>query len=121
MANGVPLIDVIAVPLEQQPVRANLLELCIHDCSEHQPVEIGVDGRYGYPRLPLNWSDPDRHPFHIVPGDTAEFFVLRGCRRHRIGRLTAHLVFQRFPGPWQVRVRQSNLPAKQFAKIYLAK
>ena len=33
---------------------ANLLELYIHDVSDVFPdVELGADGRFGYPRLPL--------------------------------------------------------------------
>jgi predicted acetyltransferase len=46
----------------------------------------------------------------------AEFFVLRGCRRHRIGTLAAQEVWRRFPVLWEVRVMQSNPLATSFWK-----
>ena len=39
----------------------NLLELYIHDLSDVFPhIELGPDGRFGYERLPLYWSEPER-------------------------------------------------------------
>jgi predicted acetyltransferase len=84
---------------------SNLLELYIHDLSEAFPnIELGADGRFGYEKLPLYWSEPERRfPFLIrfegrVAGfvlamrgspasddpdvfDVAEFFILRRHRR----------------------------------------
>jgi predicted acetyltransferase len=123
---------------EQSPILANLLELYAHDFSEFQHLDIGPDGRFGYKSLPLYWSESNRHPFLIrfdgkLAGlalvkrgseisdsqevwDMAEFFVLRGCRRHRIGTLAAQEVWRRFPGLWEVRVMQSNPSATLFWK-----
>jgi predicted acetyltransferase len=121
---------------EHAPILANLLELYAHDFSEFRSLDIGADGRFGYKSLPLYWSEPNRHPFLIrVDGklaglalvkrgseisgnqtvwDIAEFFVLRGCRRLGIETLAAQEVWRRFPGPWQVRVMQSNVLANSF-------
>jgi len=123
-------IEVIRATPDQEPILANLLELYAHDFSEFCGVEIGADGRFGYRDLPLYWSDPERHPFLIrVNGklaglvlvrrglnlagdatvwDMVEFFVLRGRRRHGVGVFSAHEVWRRFPGQWQVRVMESN-------------
>jgi predicted acetyltransferase len=127
-----PAADIQLEPAlpEQSPVLANLLELYAHDFSEFQPLDIGPEGRFGYKPLSLYWSESNRHPFLIrfngnlaglalvkvgseISGnqevwDMAEFFVLRGCRRHRIGTLAAQEVWRRFPGLWEVRVMQSN-------------
>ena len=122
--------------LKQSPILANLLELYAHDFSEFQPLDIGPDGRFGYKSLPLYWSESNRHPFLIRFGgklaglalvkrgseisdrqevwDMAEFFILRGCRRQRIGTLAAQEVWRRFPGLWEVRVMQSNPSAISF-------
>ena len=121
---------------EQSSILANLLELYAHDFSEFHPLDIGPMGRFGYKSLPLYWTEPHRHPFLIryegrLAGfalvtrgskisdnhevwDMAEFFILRGCRRHRIGTLAAQEVWRRFPGPWEVRVMQSNTSAGLF-------
>jgi predicted acetyltransferase len=116
---------------------ANLLELYVHDLSEVFAIEPGPDGRFGYPKLPLYWSQPERRfPFLIrtrckVVGfalvtrgspatddpdvlDIAEFFVLRGHRRSGCGRRAAVLLFERFPGRWIVRVSEGNRGALPF-------
>jgi predicted acetyltransferase len=117
---------------------ANLLELYIHDLSAAFPnVELGPDGRFGYSRLPLYWSEPDRRfPFLIkcdgrVAGfalatrgspasddpdvfDVAEFFVLRRYRRSGVGRRAAILLWNRLPGRWIVRVSEGNAGALPF-------
>ena len=129
-------IEVIPATLEHQSVLANLLELYAHDFSEFHDLELGGDGRFGYSHLPLYWSEPGRHPFLVtmdgklaglvlvksgsrISGresvwDMAEFFVVRGYRRRGIGTETAHQVWRRFPGLWEVRVMQSNRHARHF-------
>lgn len=116
---------------------ANLLELYIHDLSEVFPIEPGPDGRFGYPKLPLFWSEADtRFPFLVLAGgrtvgfafvtrgspatddpdvlDIAEFFVLRRHRRTGCGRRAAALLFDRWPGRWIVRVSEGNRGAMPF-------
>ena len=117
---------------------ANLLELYIHDMSEVFPhVELGPDGRFGYRRLPLYWSEPDRHfaflircagriggfvlvtrgsPVASDPDvlDVAEFFVVRKYRRAGVGRQAASLLWDRHPGKWIVRVLETNRGALAF-------
>jgi len=38
---------------EHQRTLENLLELYIHDFSQFVPIDVGEDGRFGYPDLPL--------------------------------------------------------------------
>jgi len=129
-------IEVTPAAPHEQPILANLLELYAHDFSEFHDVELGPDGRFGYKPLPLYWTEPNRHPFLVkidgklagfalvkrgseVSGnpttwDMAEFFVVRACRRRGVGIRIAHEVWRRFPGPWEVRVMESNQAAQQF-------
>ncbi len=131
-----PRVEVIEAALEDEPVLANLLELYVHDFSEFLDLEIGEDGRFGYPSLPLYWSEAGHHAFLIradgkLAGfalvrnvakasgrealwDMAEFFILRGYRRCGVGTLAAHEVWTRFPGGWEVRVMQRNALALRF-------
>jgi predicted acetyltransferase len=122
---------------------ANLLELYVHDLSEVFPVELGPDGRFGYPKLPLYWSEPDhRFAFLIRAGDKtlgfalvtrgspatadpdvldiAEFFILRRHRRSGYGTRAAALLFDRFPGRWFVRVSEGNRGAVPFWQSAIA-
>jgi predicted acetyltransferase len=130
------LIEVIPAAREQETILANLLQLYAHDFSEFHAVALGEDGRFNYRDLPLYWSEPDRHPFLVridgklagfvfvkrgseVSGkqavwDMAEFFIVRGCRRRGIGTHVAQEVWKQFPGTWEVRVMESNIPACRF-------
>ena len=127
-----------AAALRDAPLLANLLELYIHDLSEVFPaIELGADGRFGYDKLPLYWSEPERRfPFLIryrsrIAGfvlvtrgspasddpdvfDIAEFFVIRRHRRAGVARRAAFLVWDRFPGRWMVRVSEGNAGAVPF-------
>ncbi len=127
-------VEVVLATQEQKPILAQLLELYIHDFSELLDIDVGEDGKFGYPRLASYWNVPDSHPFLVrVAGkfagfvlirresngasanwDVAEFFVVRAYRRRGIGCEIAHQVWRRFPGAWQVRVLESNVAALQF-------
>ncbi len=119
---------------------ANLLELYIHDLSDvfsHLELEPGSDGRFGYPKLPLYFSEPDRRfaclirrgphvagfalvtrgsPVSEDPDvhDIAEFFVMRRHRRSGVGQQAAALLWRQFPGKWTVRVSEGNAAARAF-------
>ncbi len=129
-------IDLVPATREQEPILSNLLQLYMHDFSEMIPLHVDGDGRFHYPDLDLYWSESGRFPFlAAVDGtwagfalvrqqtpavggeahwDMAEFFVLRGYRRHGAGTRFAHLAFERFPGRLQIRVMESNSAACQF-------
>ena len=117
-------------------VLANLLHLYIHDFSEFLGVTPSEEGWFSYPALPLYWQEAGRTAFLIRaanglagfalvskgslisddPGvfDLAEFFVVRGLRRHGVGRAAAHDLFRSFSGVWEVRVAGFNLTAQHF-------
>jgi len=123
---------------------SNLLELYIHDLSDVFPsVKLGVDGRFGYSKLPLYWSEPDRRFAFIIkvdgqaagfvlatrgspvtedPGtfDVAEFFVIRQYRRSGVGRRAAQLLWSHLPGKWTVRVSKGNPSALGFWRRTIA-
>jgi predicted acetyltransferase len=131
-----PPVEVVLAAREQEPVLANLLELYAHDFSELRDLDIGEDGRFGYGALPLYWTETGRFPFLVRVGgrlaglvlvrrgsgssgeavvwDMAEFFVIRGYRRRRIGTKVAHEVWRRFPGRWEIRAMQKNDAARRF-------
>ncbi|HEY2470736.1 MAG TPA: GNAT family N-acetyltransferase [Terracidiphilus sp.] len=135
--------ELVPATPEQEPVLANMLELYAHDFSEFHAIELGPDGRFGYPNLPLYWRERGRYPFLVkmegkLAGfvlvkrgsqmsesdaiwDMAEFFVIRGYRRRGIGTMIAHEVWRRFPGLWEVRVMQSNHAARAFWELAIAR
>ena len=130
--------------LAEAPLLANLLELYLHDLSAAFPsLALGADGRFGYPGLPLYWSEPERRfPFLIrerdrVVGfvlvtrgspvsddpdvwDIAEFFVLRQQRRTGVGRRAAVRLWDQLPGRWIVRASEGNPGAAPFWSSVIA-
>lgn len=128
-----------------RPLLANLLELYVHDVSDvFTEVALGADGRFGYPKLPLYFSEPARRfPFVIrsdggVAGfvlatrgssaaaepdahDVAEFFVLKRYRRAGVGEAAAFLLWRRLPGKWTVRVAERNASGLAFWSRTVAK
>lgn len=131
-----PSVEVHPAAPEEEPVLANLLELYSHDFSEFIDLPLQPDGRFGYPRLALYWREESRHPFLVrmdgqlagfalvsrgshIGGDPqvwdmTEFFILRGYRRRGIGAAVAREIWRRLPGPWEVRVIESNQAAQAF-------
>src|SRR6185295_8295313 len=111
-------IELLPATKEHEPVLANLLELYAYDFSEFLDLKVGDDGRFGYDRLPLYWTDSNRFPFLVRANgdlagfvfvqkgsrvseadeiwDMAEFFVLRSYRRHGVGMRVAHEVWRKF-------------------------
>jgi predicted acetyltransferase len=110
---------------------SNLLESYARELSDVFALKPGPDGRYGYDKLPLYWSEADRRfPFLLRRGgevagfalitrgspasedhgvfDMAEFFVLGSYRRCGVGRHAALLLWDRFPANWTVRVSEGN-------------
>ena len=134
--NVQPYVELVLAQAKDASILSNLLELYAHDFSEFHPLAIGNDGHFGYPALPLYWSEADWYPFLVkmdaglaglafvkkgseITGDTsawdmAEFFILRGCRRRGAGVRAAHMIWQRLPGRWEVRVMQTNEAAQRF-------
>jgi predicted acetyltransferase len=132
-----PLVTLEAAVPADAALLANLLELYCHDLSEVFAIEPGLDGRFGYPKLPLYWSEPEkRFPFLIRSAgttigfalatrgspatddpdvlDVAEFFVLRRHRRSGCGGRAAALLWDRLAGRWSVRVSERNHGALRF-------
>jgi predicted acetyltransferase len=138
MSQIAPSVNVEVTPAspEQEPILANLVELYAHDFSAFIDLELGANGRFGYESLPLYWQESNRYPFLITVNghlagfvflrkgsqlsgnediwDMTEFFVVRGYRRRGVGMKVAHEVWKRFPGKWEVRVRDRNQKAKEF-------
>jgi len=117
---------------------SNLLELYVHDLSAMFPqVRLGPDGRFGYPRLPSYWSEPEKRFAYLIEQDglvagfilvtrgspvssdpdvhdIAEFFVLRRHRGSGVGQRAAFLLWNARPGKWTVRAAEANPDAVAF-------
>jgi predicted acetyltransferase len=132
-------VQLIQATPDDREALANLLQLYIHDFSEHwagrSEGELGEDGRF--PKYPLDayWTEPSHVPLLIrvnghlgglalvnnvshlgrpVDRNVAEFFVVRKHRRCGVGLLAAHQTFSRYPGQWEIAVARRNAVALAF-------
>jgi predicted acetyltransferase len=130
------MLSLSAATREERTVVQNLMQLYAYDWSELRPLEVGDDGRFADYPLDGYWEEDWRHPFLLrVDGklagfalvathsrltgaegvkDMAEFFVMRRYRGRGIGLGAATAVFERFPGPWEIRQRDENGAATAF-------
>jgi predicted acetyltransferase len=125
-----------AVTRDDAPTLNNLFELYAYDFSEHVPLRLKASGRFELTPGDVWWTRDDHFAYFIkVRGelagfalvragsrvtaapqvtDVAEFFVVRSIRGKGVGQLAAHALFEAFPGPWEVRVRRTNVGAMRF-------
>jgi predicted acetyltransferase len=130
-----PRVVLEPIAKEQAAVLQNLFELYVHDFSEQVPLALEATGRFEVSPGDRWWTD-GHYPFFIrcdeklcgfalvrrgsrFTGamdvmDVAEFFVVRGARRKRVGATVAHALFTAFAGGWEIRVRRSNPAALEF-------
>jgi predicted acetyltransferase len=130
-------VSVVPVAEAEAPVLGNLLELYCHDMSAYFPIQLGDDGRFGYPALNSYFRAPDARfayfirsagklagfalatrgsPVSPLPNalDVAEFFVLRAFRQRGVGEQAARQLWSARRGRWLVRVALANTPALSF-------
>ena len=122
--------DIVLRPTTRadRPILDSLMQLYIHDFSEHWAGtargELEADGKFEpYPFEDFGyWRDPDRHAFLVeregrpigfvlvnahshtgLPMDRAiaEFFIVRKHRRTGAGQAAAHAALVMQPGRWE--------------------
>jgi predicted acetyltransferase len=130
------VVALVAAGTDLAATVRNLNQLYLHDLSESVGWDVAEDGRFAEEDVAGYWQDPRCHPFlfrvdgrlggfAVVDGyshlsgeagiwDMAEFFVLRRYRRSGVGRRAAGLLFDRFPGRWEVRQLPGNTAATAF-------
>ena len=129
-------ITLLPAAASEQSVLANLEQLYYYDLSEVDGADLDENGRFGSPSLDAYWTDSGCHPFLIRvdrqlagfalvhrqsrlhnPFDghsIADFFVVRRYRRQGVGRTAAIMLFDRFPGHWEVSSSADNVPGHVF-------
>lgn len=129
-------IEVSGAGLSEKPMIENLFSLYLHDLSEFSAQEVDEHGRFlREGALDVWWEREVLFPFlirvdakiagfalvcaapHVTRGRDYrlnDFFVLRGYRRRGVGLAAARVVFDRFPGRWEVGWLPANMPAAAF-------
>ncbi|REE88942.1 putative acetyltransferase [Paenibacillus taihuensis] len=141
-------IELSRVPYEDKTVLYNLIQLYRYDSSEFDGHILNNHGLYVYRYFDHQWTDEYRRPLIVtVDGEIAgfvlvsldiqqdymklstaektnaisDFFIMRKYRRKGVGSTVADLLFNKFPGMWEVRQTAANQPAYLFWKQVLSK
>ena len=129
------------VPESQMQIITNLIQLYKYDFSGFAELgshsgEVGSDGRFVYEGHDSYWREAGRFALTVqadgrlagfvlvnrwsalnreLDHSVGEFFVLRKYRRIGVGSRAARILFERWPGPWEVAVARYNKPALAFS------
>jgi predicted acetyltransferase len=129
-------VELVLADSSQRQTIDELMQMYLYDLSAFTDDQPDDEGRFHYPYLSHYWQEPDRFPYLIlgqgelagfalvrgimdpVNGDKlmemAEFFVTKSYRRKGVGARAARLIWNEFPGKWQVRVFARNDRACKF-------
>lgn len=132
------VIRIEPILIEQKPVFVQMMELYSYDFSEFSNDDVNENGYFGYSHIDDYWEEAGRYPFFICvdgklaglvlvrscgeyqelecPHNIAEFFVMKKYRRKGVGRAVSKIIFDRFPGGWEISLWKNNLPARRFWK-----
>jgi len=123
------MIRLDKVLLEEKELLFRLLQFALYDGSLYNTNKIGEDGLFPYKWFDNYFTDEYRVVVFIREDDkivgfvminqfmkkcdnghsVAEFLVLPEYRRNHIGKKVAYLVFEMFPGNWEVEpIEESN-------------
>lgn len=132
-------LHLVPVTPREHPLLGHLYPLYLHDLSEFgDGYTLDAEGRWQPDYLPYWLSGKaECHPLlfqregrtvglalvgqapfpFMTPGrdfHLSEFFVLRGERRHGVGRQAAFALFERFQGVWELSQLAANTGATAF-------
>ncbi len=137
------MLELTPIEYEDKTVLYNLIQFYRYDSSEFDGHVLTSHGVYLYKYLDHQWTEEYRRPLFIkTDGELAgfalvaldvpkefvkvsdaletniigDFFIMRKFRRKGLGRESAFTIFDRFPGPWEIRQTAANTPANQFWK-----
>lgn len=139
-------IDIALAQPDERSALANLMQLYIHDFSEHwsdtSMGDLQDDGRFADYPLDAYWREAGHIPLLLRRGgrligfallnaashsgrpvdrNMAEFFIARKHRRHGAGTTAAQMIFSRYPGLWEVAVARRNIGALAFWRNAIAR
>ncbi|GHU23971.1 hypothetical protein FACS1894172_16420 [Spirochaetia bacterium] len=128
-------ITVEPVKIEEKEILKNLLEKYLYEFSQWEKEDVNNLGLYGYDYLDHYWTEKNRFPFFIKVEHTlagfvmindypesdiktdytmSEFFIMHKYRCLGIGTYTAHYLFDKFKGKWQLKYHPKNTASEQF-------
>ena len=129
-------IELEEAALSDKAAMFDMMQGYIAEFSAFEPTEPDEWGIYPYQPFDSYWEEPERHPFFILADgqraglalvnrnhyvhlwhpsrSIAEFYIMPGFRRGRVGTTAARLLVRSFGGWWQLMMHPKNIPSHSF-------
>jgi predicted acetyltransferase len=130
-------IQVVSATLQDETALRNLYQFYMYEFARFLNWAPNYAGRFAEDDLDGCWTDRSRHPFLIRVDEAlagfaivdaparsfftdaevthmAEFFVMGAAQGQGVGERVAVLLFEMFPGPWEVFELNQNTDAQAF-------
>jgi len=133
-------IKIVAVTNEtthEQTVLGNLLKMYCYEWSQYNKLEVNADGNFEFEKHASDyWTKDGYHAFLVAVHDAwagfvlfdheglivhkdydysmAEFFVLHTYRCSGVGSHVANVIFDSFPGTWEIGCHPKNISSVRF-------
>lgn len=122
------------VKVEEKDILYNLLQFALYDGSQYTGIKINDKGVFDYRWFDNYFTDSNRDVYFIKDKTNilgfvmvnqhmkvfdeghsiAEFLILPAYRRSHIGSKIAWLIFDMFPGNWEVEPIENSMEAECF-------
>ena len=128
------MIRLQAVQAQQRETLFNLNQKYLYEMTNYYPDPLDENGNLHYGYFDRYFTDPRRQAFFLFDDDTlvgfamlnpysciggqpdhtmAEFTIFPMYRRRHFARDAALLILSSFPGRWEIKYNEKNLPAKK--------
>ncbi len=136
-------IEISSIDKRQKKTLFNIYQLYIYELARYFDAALNMDGLFSFNRghLEKYWDKKGVHwpyfihvngelagfcllrkyPYNDQRYDIEQFFVLSRYQGQGIGSSVFNLLLEQYPGKWQIRVMEANLPALEFWTKCIAK
>lgn len=127
-------IELRKVPLDEKEQLAALVNVYLQDHCSHQQYRIGPESVEDYVYFPEYWREEGRYPYFIEDGtkilgfvlvrtvfeeegffyQVSDFYIDPAFQRQGLGKKSISLLWNKYPGRWELQVLALNRAAKEF-------
>ena len=128
------MVALKAVGPEDKELLWNLQQKYLYEMTRFYDDEMDQVGNYHYGYFDAYFTDPERRALLIYNGSTlvgfamihpysyvgehdrlvlAEFTIFPRYRRERLAKRAVELIFEQFPGTWEIKYHQENGAARE--------
>ncbi len=130
------MVKIVEAAPSDKPKFEQLLDQYLSELKTYREFNVGATDSTTYPDLDSYWNEKGRHPYlfyyknelagfsfmrdthstESLSSQVAEFYIIPGKRGIGIGQKAAVIIFEMFPGYWELQVHSKNKAAIGFWK-----